>query len=107
MKTDASVLEIVTTTIGTLITAIAMIICPIIAHKKGRSAVGWFFGGLLLGGIGIIIVACLSDVKEEQEQSQEELDSQYFENLNTMYVMGKITKEEFEEALSENKKQDL
>ena len=60
-----------------------------------------------MGGIGIIIVACLSDVKEEQEQSQEELDSQYFENLNTMYVMGKITKEEFEEALSENKKQDL
>lgn len=48
-------------TIGIIITVISMILCPIIAHSKGRSAVGWFFGGLFLGGIGLIIVACLSD----------------------------------------------
>lgn len=48
-------------TLGIIVTVIAMIICPIIAHKKGRSVFGWFFGGLLLGGIGIIIVSCLSD----------------------------------------------
>lgn len=48
-------------TIGIIVTVISMILCPIIAHGKGRSAVGWFFGGLFLGGIGLIIVACLSD----------------------------------------------
>ena len=47
--------------IGIIVTVISMILCPIIAHGKGRSAVGWFFGGLFLGGIGLIIVACLSD----------------------------------------------
>ena len=48
-------------TLGIIVTVISTIACPIIAHKKGRSAVGWFFGGLLLGGIGLIIIACLSD----------------------------------------------
>ena len=48
-------------TIGIIVTVISMILCPIIAHGKGRSAVDWFFGGLFLGGIGLIIVACLSD----------------------------------------------
>ena len=48
-------------TIGIIVTVISVILCPIIAHSKGRSAVGWFFGGLFLGGIGLIIVACLSD----------------------------------------------
>ena len=43
-----------------IVTVVAMIICPIIAHNKGRSALGWFFGGFFLGGIGIIIVSCLS-----------------------------------------------
>ena len=50
-------------TIGIIVTVISMILCPIIAHGKGRSAVGWFFGGLFLGGIGLIIVSCLSDKK--------------------------------------------
>ena len=45
--------------IGLIVTVISMIACPIIAHGKGRSAVGWFFGGLFLGGIGLIIIACL------------------------------------------------
>lgn len=48
-------------TIGIIVTVISVILCPIIAHGKGRSAVGWFFGGLFLGGIGLIIVACLSN----------------------------------------------
>ena len=46
--------------LGIIVTVVAMILCPIIAHNTGRSAFGWFFGGLLLGGIGIIIVSCLS-----------------------------------------------
>ena len=45
--------------IGLIVSVISMIACPIIAHGKGRSAVGWFFGGLFLGGIGLIIIACL------------------------------------------------
>ena len=53
--------------IGVIVTVISMIACPIIAHGKGRSAFGWFFGGLILGGIGLIIVACLSDKTKAQQ----------------------------------------
>lgn len=49
--------------IGVIVTIISMIACPIIAHGKGRSAFGWFFGGLILGGI----VACLSDKTKAQQ----------------------------------------
>ena len=48
-------------TIGIIITVISAVLCPIIAYSKGRSAFGWVFGGLLLGGVGLIIVACLRD----------------------------------------------
>lgn len=51
-------------TIGKIVTVLSCIICPIVAASKGRSVIGWFFGGLLLGGIGIIIVSCLSDKSE-------------------------------------------
>ena len=37
-----------------------------IAGSKGRSAIGWFFGGLFLGLIGIIIVAVLPNLKEAE-----------------------------------------
>ncbi len=53
------------TTLGIIVTVVSMILCPIIAHNKGRSAVGWFFGGFLLGGIGLIIVSCLSNKNEK------------------------------------------
>ena len=39
-----------------------------IASSKGRSAVGWFFGGVFLGLIGIIIIACLSNLNEERNR---------------------------------------
>ena len=48
------------TTLGIIVTVVSMILCPIIAHSKGRSAVGWF-----LGGIGLIIVSCLSNKNEK------------------------------------------
>lgn len=51
-------------TIGIIVTVISMILCLIIAHSKGRSAVGWFFGGLFLGGIGLIIICCLKPLNE-------------------------------------------
>ncbi len=50
-------------------------IAAAIASVKGRSVIGWFFGGLLLGLIGIIIVAVLPNLKEQrarEEQSERE-----------------------------------
>lgn len=55
METLIAVLSVVAT-VG------SMIACPIIARSKGRSAVGWFFGGLFLGVIGLIIVANLKSL---------------------------------------------
>ena len=45
--------------IGLVIAIIIGIICASIASSKKRSGVGWFFGGLFLGLIGLIIIACL------------------------------------------------
>ena len=47
------------TVLGCINTIISMIVCPIVARQKNRSVVGWFFGGLFLGLVGLIIVACL------------------------------------------------
>ena len=50
---------------------VIMLICGVlgatIAAKKGRSAVGWFFGGFFFSLVGIIIVAVLPNLKEERE----------------------------------------
>lgn len=37
-----------------------------IAHSKGRNVVGWFFLGFIAGCIALIIILCLSNLKEEQ-----------------------------------------
>ena len=50
-------------------------IAAAIASGKGRTPVGWFFGGFFIGLIGIIIIACLSNLNEEQarlKRDQEE-----------------------------------
>lgn len=42
-----------------------------VAHNKGRSAVGWFFGGFFLGLIGLIIVAVLPNLTEQHEKEEQ------------------------------------
>jgi uncharacterized membrane protein YeaQ/YmgE (transglycosylase-associated protein family) len=42
------------------------IACSVIAASKNRSEPGWFFGGLALGLIGVIIVACLPPITEQK-----------------------------------------
>jgi hypothetical protein len=62
-----------------VIQLIVMLICAFaamaIAASKGRSQVAWFFGGLFLGVTGIIIVAVISNLKQEKayrEQAESE-----------------------------------
>lgn len=47
--------------IGVILNIISTVLCPIIGGNKNRSVVGWFFGGLFLSVIGLIIVSCLKE----------------------------------------------
>lgn len=40
---------------------IAIVVCAVLADKKGRSVGGWIAGGFFLGWIGVIILCFLSD----------------------------------------------
>jgi GYF domain 2 len=42
-----------------------------IASSKGRSAAGWFFAGLFLDLIGIIIIAVLPNLKEQKAKEEQ------------------------------------
>jgi hypothetical protein len=57
-----------------VIQLIAGVVCGAIAaavaSSKGRSAVGWFFGGFFLGIIGVIIVSCMSNLNETKRRDQ-------------------------------------
>lgn len=44
------------------------ILCAVFASSKGRSALGWFFVGLFLNFVGLIILAVLPDLKEEEKR---------------------------------------
>ena len=48
-----------------IIGCVAGAITAAIAASKGRNSAGWFFGGFFLGIIGIIIVAVLPNLKEQ------------------------------------------
>jgi hypothetical protein len=41
-------------------------ICAVMAKNKGRNAVGWFFIGFFLGCLGLILIAVVSNLKEER-----------------------------------------
>lgn len=49
-----------------LIMAVFGGITAAIASSKGRNVVGWFFIGFFFGCIGLIIILCLSNLREEQ-----------------------------------------
>ena len=53
-----------------VIMAVFGIICSLIAHSRGRNAVGWFFVGVFAGCIGLIILLVLPDVKAEEERQE-------------------------------------
>lgn len=55
---------------GLIVALIFGIACALIAHNKGRSAVGWFFIGFLLSLIGFILVLVVSDKAREQQREQ-------------------------------------
>ncbi len=58
-----------------IVMTVCGVIAAVIASHKGRSVAGWFFGGFFLGLIGVIIVACLANVKEQKahrEQTERE-----------------------------------
>ena len=46
-------------------------ICALIAHSTGRSEIGWFFIGILLGLIGLIICIVMPNLKEQQEKEEQ------------------------------------
>ena len=42
-------------------------LCALLAHQKGRSSIGWFFIGVFFNLLGLIILLCLSNLREEQD----------------------------------------
>ncbi|MGC6488270.1 MAG: DUF4339 domain-containing protein [Planctomycetota bacterium] len=50
--------------------AIFGVISAVVANNRGRSAVGWFFIGLALDCIGLVLVLALPDLKKEEEKER-------------------------------------
>jgi len=88
-----------------LVSVIYRLICAAcaaaIASRKGRSTVGWFFGGFFLGVVGIIIVAVISNRKEleterrrtaeERRRLREQLRQEKMKNEGfRKYTMGRL-----------------
>lgn len=44
--------------------------CAVIAASRGRSAVGWFFLGLFLSCIALVLVLVLPDLKQQEERQE-------------------------------------
>lgn len=56
--------------INLVIMAVFGAIASLIANAKGRSTVGWFFGGFFLGIVGVVIVAVLPNLKTQREKEE-------------------------------------
>ena len=55
-----------------LIGLVCGVITAIIAHNKGRNPLGHFLVGFLVGCVGIVIILCLSNLKEERDRIQKQ-----------------------------------
>ena len=76
-----------------IVGVICGVISALIASAKGRNAFGWFFGGFLLGIIGIVIVLVISDLK--QERARRDLDDIEHQRLQERLAQEKIKSETF------------
>lgn len=56
--------------IALLFKVVLAAICASIASNRGRSAVGWFFVGLLLDCLGLILVLVLPDLKQQEARER-------------------------------------
>ncbi|MBI1375555.1 MAG: DUF4339 domain-containing protein [Phycisphaera sp.] len=69
--------------LGLIIRVICGAVAAAIASSKGRTPVGWFFAGFVFSIIGIIIIAVLSNVKDQRmkEDRQERENRRLREQL--------------------------
>ena len=47
------------------------VICAVLAANRGRSAVGWFFVGLILNCFGLILLLVLPDLLRDEQRARE------------------------------------
>lgn len=50
--------------LSSIITLISIILCPIVADKKNRNPVGWFFLAFVGGLVPLIILLCLKKLNK-------------------------------------------
>ena len=56
--------------IGVLIWILCGIACAVIAGSKGRSGIAWFFVGILLGPIGVVVALVIKEDQQAVEKKQ-------------------------------------
>jgi len=66
-----------------IVMAVFGTVCAVIAHGRGRSAVGWFFFGFFAPCIALIVLLVLPDMKKEAEarERQERTNRRLAESL--------------------------
>ena len=58
--------------LNVLIMLVGGIVCAFIAHHKGRNPLGHFLIGFLIPCVGIVLILCLSNLKEEKDRIQKQ-----------------------------------
>ncbi len=56
---------------------ISTLVCPLIASKKGRNVAPWILAGLFIGPIGIIIIALMPPLSEQERKKPD-----YYRNIH-------------------------
>ena len=84
--------------IGIVFQGTCAIITSFIAYKKGRSAIGWFFIGLVVGVIGLIIIFAAPNFKIERKKEKKLNDE--INQLREELMAEKKKNAEFREIVS-------